>query len=161
MNEGAWWAAVHEVTKSRIRLSDFPFTFYFHALEEEMVTHSSVLAWRIPGTGEPGGLLSLGLHRVGHDWNDLAAAASKHFSGFISPEVFLQCFHLLFCSKEKETKLEVHWQQVSSLACVSVGKVLFPLVFPNLLRFLAIQWPFLLPVRLVSYKPQTGPRSTS
>ena len=67
MDRGAWWATVHGVTKSRIRLSDFPFTFNFPALEKEMATHSSVLAWRIPGTGEPGGLLSLGLHRVRHD----------------------------------------------------------------------------------------------
>ena len=59
--------AVHGVAKSRTRLSDFTFTFHFHALEEEMATHSSVLAWRIPGTGEPGGLPSMGLHRVGHD----------------------------------------------------------------------------------------------
>ena len=58
---------VHGVTKSWTRLSDFTFTFYFHALEKEMATHSSVLAWRIPGTGEPGGLPSLGSHRVGHD----------------------------------------------------------------------------------------------
>ena len=57
-------------------LSDFAFTFHFHALEKEMATHSSVLAWRIPGTGEPGGLLSMGSHRVGHDWSDLAAAAA-------------------------------------------------------------------------------------
>ena len=63
----AWRAAVHGVAKSRTRLNDFTFTFYFHALEEEMATHSSVLTWRIPGTGEPGGLPSLGLHRVGHD----------------------------------------------------------------------------------------------
>ena len=67
MDEGAWWAAVHGVVKSRTRLSDFPFTFHFHALEKEMATHSSVLAWRIPRTGEPGGLPSLGSHRVGHD----------------------------------------------------------------------------------------------
>ena len=67
MDRGAWWAAVHGVTKSRTRLSDFTFTFHFHALEKEMATHSSVLAWRIPGTGEPGGLLSMGSHRVGHD----------------------------------------------------------------------------------------------
>ena len=59
-----------------VRLSDFTFTFHFHALEKEMATHSSVLAWRIPGTGEPGGLLSLGSHRVRHDWSDLAAAAA-------------------------------------------------------------------------------------
>ena len=63
---GAWWAAVHGVAKSQTRLSDFPFTFHFHALEKEMATHSSVLAWRIPGTGEPG-VLSMGSHRVGHD----------------------------------------------------------------------------------------------
>ena len=74
MDGGAWWAAVHGVAKSRTRLSNFTFTFHFHALEKEMETHSSVLAWRIPGTGEPGGLPSMGRHRVGHDWSDLAAA---------------------------------------------------------------------------------------
>ena len=67
MDRGAWWAAVHVVMKSRTRLSDFTFTFHFHALEKEMATHSSVLTWRIPGTGEPGGLPSKGSHRVGHD----------------------------------------------------------------------------------------------
>ena len=67
MDGGAWWAAVHGVTKSQTRLSDFTFTFHFHALEKEMATHSSVLAWRIPGTAEPGGLQSVGSHRVGHD----------------------------------------------------------------------------------------------
>ena len=66
-------AAVHEVAKSRTRLSDFTFTFHFHVLEKEMATHSSVLAWRIPGMGKPGGLPSMGSHRVGHDWSDLAA----------------------------------------------------------------------------------------
>ena len=75
MDGGAWWATVHGVPKSQTRLSDFPFTFHFHALEKEMATHSSVLAWRIPGTGEPGGLPSVGLHRFGHNWSDLAAAA--------------------------------------------------------------------------------------
>ena len=67
MDGGAWWAAVHGVAKSRTRLSNFPFTFHFHALEKEMATHSSVLAWRIPGAGEPGGLSSMGSHRFGHD----------------------------------------------------------------------------------------------
>ena len=67
MDGGAWWAAVHGVAKSRTRLSDFPLAFHFHALEKEMATHSSVLAWRIPGMGEPGGLPSMGSHRVGHD----------------------------------------------------------------------------------------------
>ena len=64
---GALWAAVHGVDKSWTRLSDFTFTFHFHALEKETATHSSVLAWRIPGTGEPGGLPSMGSRRVGHD----------------------------------------------------------------------------------------------
>ena len=76
MDRGAWWAAVHGVTRSRTRLSDFTLFFHFHALEKEMATHSNVLAWRIPGTGEPGGLPSVGLHRVGHDWSDLAVAAA-------------------------------------------------------------------------------------
>ena len=66
MDGGAWWVAVHGVSKNWTRLSDFTFTFHF-ALEKEMATHSSVLAWRIPGTGEPGGLLSMGLHRIEHD----------------------------------------------------------------------------------------------
>ena len=67
MDGGAWWAVVHGVAKRRTRLSDFPFTFHFHALEKEMATDSSVLAWRIPGKGEPHGLPSMGLHRVRHD----------------------------------------------------------------------------------------------
>ena len=67
MDGGAWWAAVHWVAKSRTQLSDFPFSFHFPALEKEMATHSSVLAWRIPGTVEPGGLPSMGSYRVGHD----------------------------------------------------------------------------------------------
>ena len=67
MDGGAWWAAVDGVVKSQTRLSDFTLTFHFHTLEKEMATHSSVLAWRIPGMGELGGLLSMGSHRVGHD----------------------------------------------------------------------------------------------
>ena len=67
MGKGAWSASVHRVTKSWTRLSEFTFTFHFPALEKEMATHSSALASRIPGTGEPGGLLSMGSHRVGHD----------------------------------------------------------------------------------------------
>ena len=74
MDRGAWKAAVHGVTRSRKWLSNFTFTFHFHALEKEMATHSSVLAWRIPGMAEPGGLPSMGSHRVGHGWRDLAAA---------------------------------------------------------------------------------------
>ena len=78
MDRGDWWAAVHGVAKSRTRLSDFTFTFHFHALEKEMATHSSVLAWGIPGMGEPGGLPFMGSHRVRHDWSDLAAAAAVY-----------------------------------------------------------------------------------
>ena len=76
MDGGAWWAVVHVVARSQTQLSDFTFTFHFHALEKEMATHSGVLAWRVPGTGEPGALLSMGSHRVRHDWSDLAAAAT-------------------------------------------------------------------------------------
>ena len=67
MDGRAWWAVIHGVAKSRTRLSDFTLTFHFHDLEKKMATHSSVLAWRIPRMGEPGGLPSMGLHRVGHD----------------------------------------------------------------------------------------------
>ena len=67
MEGGAWKAAVHGVAEDRTQLNDFTFTFHFHALEKEMATHSSVLAWRIPGIREPGGLLSVGLHRIGHN----------------------------------------------------------------------------------------------
>ena len=77
MDGGAWQASVHGVAKSRTRLSDFTFTFHFPALEKEMATHSSVLAWRISGMGQPGGLPSMRLHRVRHDRSDLAAAAAE------------------------------------------------------------------------------------
>ena len=76
MDRGARWATVHGVAKGQTRLSDFTFTSHFYALEKEMASHSSVVAWRIPGTGEPGGLPSMGSHRVGHDWSDLAAVAA-------------------------------------------------------------------------------------
>ena len=85
MDRGAWWAAVHGVAEGRRWLSDFTFTFHFHALEKEMATPSSVLAWRIPGTGEPGGLPSMGSHRVGHDWSNLAAAAAAMFTSSSPP----------------------------------------------------------------------------
>ena len=84
------------VSESRTRLSDFTFTFPFHALEQEMATHSSVLAWRIPGTGEPGGPLSMGSHRVGHDWSDLAAAAAAAAAAaIIVTEFSKMCFCIL------------------------------------------------------------------
>ena len=87
MDGGAWWTAVHGVAKSQTWLSDFTFTFHLHALEKEMATHSSVLAWRIPGMGEHGGLPSMGLHRIRHDWSDLAAAAAAAAAAVI----YLMC----------------------------------------------------------------------
>ena len=92
--DGAWWAAVHGVARSRTRLSDFTLTFHFHALEKEMATHSSVLAWRIPGTGEPGGLPRMRSHRVRHDWSDLAAAAVLQgwFSSLSSLTIMVSIF---------------------------------------------------------------------
>ena len=92
MGRGAWWAAVHGVVKSQTRLSDWATErLHFHAFEKEMATHSSVLAWRIPGMGEPGGLPSVGSHRVGHDWSDLetAAAAYHNCPQAIDPLPFL------------------------------------------------------------------------
>ena len=98
MEEPGRLHAVHGITKSQTQLSDFTFTFHFHALEKEMATHSSVLAWRIPGTAEPSGRLSVGLHRVGHDWSDLAVAAnvSKRF----------QTTHKLFFTQNKCIKIK-------------------------------------------------------
>ena len=81
MDGGAWKPSVHGVAEGRTRLSDFTFTFHFHALEKEVATHSSVLAWRIPGTGEPVGLQSMGLHRVGHNSGDLAVSNLRGFPG--------------------------------------------------------------------------------
>ena len=99
MDGGAWWAAVHGIAKSWTGMGDFTFTFYFHALEKEMATHSIVLAWRIPGTGEPGGLPSMGSHRVGHDWSNIAAADSPkktnlvHFSHIV---INIDWFYCMF-----------------------------------------------------------------
>ena len=93
MDRGAWWAAVHGVTRSQTRLSDFTFTFHLHALEKEVATHSSALAWRIPGTAEPGGLPSVGWHRVGHDWSNLAAALFLVLSSLI-----IKCILISFSS---------------------------------------------------------------
>ena len=104
MDGGAWKAAVHGVAEGWTRLSDFTLTFYFRALEKEMATHSSVLAWRIPGTGEPGRLPSMGLHRVGHDWSDLAAAAAANE----------KCTHFTMCRVfllSSPMLLEVTWER--------------------------------------------------
>ena len=113
MDGGAWWAAVHGVAKSRTWLNNFIFTFHFPALEKEMATHSSVLAWRIPGTREPCGLPSLGSHRVGHDWSDLAAAAAaaaatkKGFLKMIVVSVAKPCPTLLWLLCSLQTSLSM------------------------------------------------------
>ena len=117
MGGGAWKAPVHGVAKSWTRLSDCTFTLPFHALEEEMATHSGVLAWRISGTGEPGGLPSMGSHRVRHDWSNLAAAAavlnhyffflnfpvshSKSHTSFVCLLVFFNLLKIIFLSTAK------------------------------------------------------------
>ena len=91
---GAWKATVHGVSEGRTQLNSFTFTFHFHALEKEMATHSSVLAWRIPGTEEPCGVPSMGSHRVGHNWSDLAAAAAAMTLNNFSC-AYLSSVHLL------------------------------------------------------------------
>jgi len=100
MDGGTWQASVHGVSKSQARLNYFTFTFHFHVLEKEIATHSSILAWRIPGTVEPGGLHSLGSDRVGHDWSDLEAAAATDRYELISILVlaFWFVFAVLFYS---------------------------------------------------------------
>jgi len=103
---------VHGVARSRTQLSGFTFTFHFHALEKEMATHSSVLTWRIPGTGEPGGLPSMGSHRVGHDWSDLAVIYhTKHSNLFKLPmdsgeKEFYKIQHLFMTSKKYESLMK-------------------------------------------------------
>ena len=113
MDGGAWWAVVHGGAKSRTWLSDFTFTFHFHALEKEMATYSSVLAWRIPGTGEPGGLLSMGSHRVGHDWSNLAGLKTK------------QCIPLTLLLTCMETALSVNVLTISCecKSCSTIDKI--------------------------------------
>ena len=116
MDGGAWWAAVHGAAKSRTRLRDFSFTFHFHALEKEMATHSSVLAWRIPGTGEPDGLPSMGSHRVGHNWSDLAACIIIRMheeSGFINSDRHIAM------RRGKQTDFMENFDQICILFCLN------------------------------------------
>ena len=115
MDRGAYGVA-----KSWIRLSDFTFTFNFYALEKEMATHSRVLAWRIPGTGEPGGLLSVGSHRVGHDWSDLAAAAARRHELCSLLTVWTLSESLLFKSKSKGCRLLTRCKNSSPAAWVII-----------------------------------------
>ena len=104
MDGEAWWAAVHGVLKSQTWLSNFTFTSCFHALEKEMETHSSVLAWRIPGTGEPGGLPSMVSHRVRHDWSDLAVAAATELKCTWMGELNSDDHYIYCCGQESLTR---------------------------------------------------------
>ena len=116
MDGGAWWAAVHGVAKSWTWLRDFTFTFQFHALEKEMATHSSVLAWRIPGMGEPGGLPSMGSHRVRHNWSDLAAAVICWYSLVMlgsGNEPQLPIYHIITWVNDNNTY--IHYVPTQSL----------------------------------------------
>ena len=136
MDGGAWWlqspSSEESVTKNRAWLSDFTFTFQFHALEKEMATHSSVLAWRIPGMGEPGGLPSMGLHRVGHDWSDLAWT----FFIIYIPTVMLDVLWIMIplriwwsneaCSKNRY----MHKSQQSCISCQGFVNFLAPIPGP-------------------------------
>ena len=112
MDRGAWWAAVHGAARSRTRLSDFTFTFHFHALEKEMATHSSVLAWKIPGTREPGGLPSMGSHRVGHNWSDLAAAAWACSEVYIFEKSTCISIHTHDCDGNLFCHVHLCWKNV-------------------------------------------------
>ena len=126
MEGRAWWAAVHEVAKSRTQLSDFTFTFHFHALEKEMATHSSVLAWRIPGTREPGGLPSMGSHRVRHDRSDLAAAAAADkglILGFMG--VLFVLFLLWWCNYKCFSSKNRDKMMLSLIWCLCWGTAVY------------------------------------
>ena len=143
MDRGAWWAAVLRVAKSRTRLSGFTFPFHFHALEKEMATHSSVLAWRILGMGEPGGLPSMGSHRIGHDWSDLAAAETRslhqsHQLGKQPPDIFLCKLHSIAIFLSCFTLIKMFWRSycicMSNTFNVDLVKcilILLPLHFRN------------------------------
>ena len=125
---GAWWAAVHGVARSRTRLSNFTFTFHFHALEKEMATHSSIIAWRIPRMGEPVGLLSMGSHSVGHDSSDLAAAAAaavwkiERWLGLIVRDLIWQVISVkTFLIARVTTVTRISLGRVETLALVLSG----------------------------------------
>ena len=121
MDEEAWWAAVHGVAKSWTWLSDFTFTSHFHALEKEMATHSSVLGWKIPGMGEPGGLPSMGSHRVGHDWSNLLVVVVFSFGeshGQRNLEGYSPWGH-------KELATHTRWAQTSGRICFNFLRSVF------------------------------------
>ena len=146
MDGGAWWVAVHGVAKSWTRLSNFTFTFHFHALEKEMATHSSVLAWRIPEKGEPGGLPSMGSHKVKHDWGDLAAAAYSAFllffiaATFYFPDFLFQFFKLF--------SVLGSWRRERRTL-----KLLLHIWFSFIPKFIFMFWVELFPPKIYMIKP--------
>ena len=127
MDGGAWWAAVYGVSKSRTWLSNFTFTFHFHALEKEMATHSSVLAWRIPGMAEPGGLPSMGSHRVGRDWSDLAVAVAVEITlswekniAYVERTIKVFIQPSIFIFVHPSTHLSIHHLFISCLIYINI-----------------------------------------
>ena len=124
MDGGAWWAAVHGVAKSQTRLSDFTFTFHFHALEKEIATQSSVLAWRIPGTGEPGGLPSMGSHRA-RTTSNLAAAAAE-----LVKEIRPACHSWFMESHSHSFGMDDDFRLMVSAYLSSLNSNFFPMVLP-------------------------------
>ena len=147
MDGGAWWATVHGVAKSQTRLSDFTFTVHFHALEKEMATHSSVLAWRVPGMGEPGGLPSMGPHRVGHVWGDLAAVVVNYYL----LKYFLMAFLFVFFFWYSYDSNFVSFNIVTNVSEVVLISFNYFFLFSSLLRLFP---PFYLPPHLSSLLPQ-------
>ena len=121
MDRGPWYAAVHGVPRSRTWLSDFTFTFHFHALEKEMAAHFSVLAWRIPWTEEPGGLPSMGSHRVGHDWSNLAAAAADRYIHVYAVYTGYMCVYIYNLTDILANKYNSSWSTYSA----SIGNLPF------------------------------------
>ena len=154
MDGGSWWAAVHGVARSQTRLSDFTFTLHFHAMEKEMATHSSVLAWRIPGTGEPSGLPSMGSHRVGHDWSDSSSSNNVCTTYWLAWDL---CSDLLiqfwkFWSCWIGSNLHVHswsWAQVfiKELYEISFLNSLLSIISPEFSHRLTLVFP---PSRVLS-----------
>ena len=131
MDGGAWWAAVLGVAKSWARLSDFIFTFHFHALEKEMATHSNILVWRIPGKEEHSELPSMGSHRVRHDWSDLAAAAAAtfhcaHVPQLLYPFICRCTFRLLSCSSYCKQGCNDQWDTCVFFFLVLVSSEYMP-----------------------------------
>ena len=122
MGGRAWWATVHGVAKSRTQLSDFTFTFYFHALEKEMATHFSVLAWRIPGTGKPGGLPSMGSHRVGHDWSKWLSSSSS--SNLCWPsKLIMKPITITKTGKAQKCQLWSYFRSIHNFATVVINHI--------------------------------------